>query len=122
MIFKEFGDKNAPAIIFLHGGGLSWWSWEAQIERLQKNYRVITPVIDGHGDAWNTIFAGIKKTAESVINYIKEHCNGQVFALCGLSLGAQIVVEVLSKEPGIAENAVIESALVYPFKLTVALA
>lgn len=46
MIFKEFGDKNAPAIIFLHGGGLSWWSWEAQIERLQKNYRVITPIID----------------------------------------------------------------------------
>ena len=25
MIFKEFGDKNAPVIVFLHGGGLSWW-------------------------------------------------------------------------------------------------
>jgi len=34
---------------------------------------------------------------EPVIDYIKEHCNGQVFALCGLSLGAQIVVEESDK-------------------------
>jgi len=36
MIFKEFGNKNMPVIIFLHGGGLSWWSWKPQIKALQK--------------------------------------------------------------------------------------
>lgn len=121
MIFKEFGNKNMPVIIFLHGGGLSWWSWKTQIEVLQKKYRVITPVIDGHGDAWDTTFVSIRKSAEQVINYIKEHCNGKVFGLCGLSIGAQIVVEILSRESDIAENAVIESALVYPIKITTAL-
>jgi len=25
-------------IIFLHGGGVSWWSWKPQIEALQKKY------------------------------------------------------------------------------------
>lgn len=121
MIFKEFGRKNMPVIIFLHGGGLSWWSWKTQIEVLQNNYRVITPIIDGHGDEWDTTFVGIKESAEQVINYIKEHCNGKVLALCGLSIGAQIVVEILSQESDIAENAVIESALVYPVKIIVAL-
>ena len=28
MKFKEFGDKNKPAIVLLHGGGLSWWSYK----------------------------------------------------------------------------------------------
>lgn len=38
MIFKEFGNKDNPVIIFLHGGGLSWWSLKPQIEELQNEY------------------------------------------------------------------------------------
>ncbi|HVJ50767.1 alpha/beta hydrolase [Desulfitobacterium sp.] len=72
MIFKEFGDKNMPVIILLHGGGLSWWSWKPQIEALQKDYCIVTPIIDGHGDAYNTPFVSIKKSAEQVIKYITQ--------------------------------------------------
>ena len=118
MIFKEFGDKNMPVIMLLHGGGLSWWSWKPQIEALQNNYRIITPIIDGHGDAYYTTFVSIQQSAERISEYITENCNGKVFALCGLSIGAQIVVELLSRDCDIAENAVIESALVYPSKIT----
>ncbi len=121
MVFKEFGDKNMPTFVFLHGGGLSWWSWKTQIEVLQKNYHIVTPIIDGHGDAYDTTFVSIKESAEHVVNYIKENCNGKVFVLCGLSIGAQIVVEILSQQCDITENAVIESALVYPIKTAVAL-
>lgn len=116
MKFKEFGDKNKPVIIFLHGGGLSWWSYKPQIEMLQNNYFIIVPVIDGHGDAWENTYVSIEKSAEQVIDYIKENCSGKVFAICGLSLGAQITVEILSQESDITEHAVIESALVYPMK------
>lgn len=118
MIFKEFGNKNMPVIIFIHGGGLSWWSWKPQIEALQKDYCIVTPIIEGHGDDSETTFVSIEKSAEQVIKYIKENCNGKVFAICGLSIGAQITVEVLSKECDITENAVLESALVYPMKMT----
>ncbi|BCC18523.1 TPA: alpha/beta hydrolase [Bacillus paranthracis] len=121
MIFKEFGNKNMPVIIFLHGGGLSWWSFKPQIEALKKEYYIVTPIIDGHGDDWNNTFVSIKESAEQVINYIKENCNGKVFAICGLSIGAQIVVEIISQECDITENAVIESALVYPMKMAVTL-
>lgn len=117
MIFKEFGNNKKPVIIFLHGGGLSWWSLKAQIETLQKDYFIVTPIIDGHGDDWNNTFISIKKSAEQVIDYIKDNCNGKVFAISGLSIGAQIVVEILSQECDITENAIIESALVYPIKI-----
>lgn len=121
VIFKEFGDKNKPVIVFLHGGGLSWWSWKPQIEALQKDYYIVTPIIDGHGDDWDNTFVSIKNSAQQVIKYINENCNGKVFALCGLSIGAQIVVEVLSQEGSITEYAVIESALVYPMKVVTSL-
>jgi len=117
MIFKEFGNKSMPIIIFLHGGGLSWWSWKPQIEALKKEYCIVTPIIDGHGEACDTTFVSIKKSGEQVIKYIKDNCNGKVLAICGLSIGAQITVEILSKECAITDNAVIESALVYPIKM-----
>jgi pimeloyl-ACP methyl ester carboxylesterase len=121
MIFKEFGNKNMPVIIFLHGGGLSWWTWKPQIQALQKDYCIVTPIIDGHGDACDTTFVSINESAEQVIKYIKENYNGKVFAICGLSIGAQIAVSILSKECDITKNAVIESALVYPMKMVIAL-
>lgn len=118
MIFKEFGNKNNPVILLFHGGGLSWWSLKPLIEELQKNHYVVTPIIDGHGEDWNNTFISIENSATQAIDYIKESLKGKVFAICGLSIGAQIVVEILSKEPDITEYAVIESALVYPMKTT----
>lgn len=117
MKFKEFGNRNNPVIILLHGGGLSWWSLKSQIEALQKDYFIVTPIIDGHGDDWENTFISIENSAEQVINFIKDNFSGKVYAICGLSIGAQIVVEVISKEQSITENAVIESALVCPMKM-----
>lgn len=121
MLFKEFGNRKNPVIVFLHGGGLSWWSWQAQIDALADRFYVVAPVIDGHGEDSKTVFVSIRDSAEKLINYIKINCDGKVYALCGLSIGAQIAVEVLSRESDIARFAVIESALVYPMKTAVRL-
>mgnify|MGYP000878486517 CR=1 FL=1 len=116
MLFKQFGDKNLPAVILLHGGGLSWWSYKEIIERLEKNYLVIAPIIDGHGEDGGETFVSIENSAEKLVSYIDNNFNGKIYALCGLSVGAQIAVEVLSLRRDISEYAVIESALVFPIK------
>lgn len=116
MIIKHFGNTNNEKIIILHGGGLSWWSLEPIIEILSKDYHVITPIIDGHGEDGETAFVSISDTSEKIISYIDENCNSSVKALCGLSLGAQIVVDTLSKRSDICQFSIIESALVKPIK------
>lgn len=118
MIFREFGDTKNPVIILLHGGGLSWWSWQSQIDALRNDYLVITPIIDGHGADADTSFVSIEQCADQIISYIRENFEGKVFALCGLSIGAQIVTEMMSRQSEITQYAVIESALVYPLKAT----
>ncbi len=116
MTFKEFGYEHKKAIILLHGGGLSWWSYNRHIKILKENYYVITPIIDGHGEDFNCTFTSISDCADKLIDYINTKHDGSVFAICGLSIGAQILVDALSKKPDLCEKAVIESALLYPLK------
>ena len=77
---------------------------------------MITAVIDGHGDDYNETFISIEDCARKLIEYINEHHAGRIFALCGLSLGAQIVLEALSQKADVTQNAIIESALVLPMR------
>ena len=50
MKFHEFGDKNLPPILLIHGGGSSWWNYLRQARILSKDYRVILPTLNGHGE------------------------------------------------------------------------
>lgn len=114
MLFKEAGHNHSPTMIFIHGGGLSDWSLLPIVNEFQTKFHVITPIIDGHGDAAAETFISISDSAAKLIHYIDTKCNGRVFAIAGLSIGAQIVTEVLSQRDDITQYAIIESALVYP--------
>lgn len=114
MKYKEFGDKTNPTVILLHGDGLSWWSFKDLISPLKTRYHIVTPVIDGHGEAGSTYFINIQDSAQKLIKYIDTNYQGKVFAIGGVSLGAQIVVEILSKRADIAKYAILVSASVVP--------
>ncbi len=117
MLIKEFGNKSNKTIILLHGGGVSWWSLKKIIAILESDYHIITPIIDGHGEDGDTLFTTIEDMSDKLIAYINKYLNKKVYAICGLSIGAQIVVDILSKEKDICEYAIIESALIKPLKI-----
>ena len=120
MTVIEFGKQNNDAVLLLHGGGLSWWNYQAVANLLEKDYHVILPVLDGHADS-DAAFTTIEDNAAKLIAYIDAHFGGQVAILGGLSLGGQIALEMLSQRSDICRYALIESALVKPSKLTAAL-
>lgn len=120
--FKSFGEGDQPAVALLHGGGLSWWSWQPVIDALQDQYHIITPIIDGHGEDANTTFRSITDSTNKLLAYLDAEHDGHVFAIGGLSIGAQIAVEALTRRPDLTEKAVVESALVFPMKSAAALA
>lgn len=116
MIFKEFGNDNKDVIILLHGGGLSWWNYKNEIELLKSNYHIILPILNGHGGS-DKSFISIEDNADEIINFIDERFNGRIKLIGGLSLGGQILLEILSKRNDICDYALIESASVLPSKL-----
>ena len=120
MHVQEFGQQNANVILLLHGGGLSWWNYREVAQLLSEQYHVVLTVLNGHGDS-DAPFISIKENAAGLITYIDTYFGGQVLAIGGLSLGGQVVVEILSQRSDICRYALIESALVKPMKLTSAL-
>ncbi len=120
MNYKEFGKGNSKAIILLHGGGMSWWNYREEAEMLEKEYHIIVPFLDGHAGS-DRHFTTIESNAEEIVSFINEQFSGTVFMIGGLSLGGQILLEILSQKGDICRHALIESAMVIPSKLTNAL-
>jgi len=118
--YVEYGKKNSKEIILLHGGGLSWWNYKEVAELLQSDYHVILPILDGHSES-DRDFTIIEDNAKEIIKFIDDQFDGSVFLIGGLSLGGQILVEILSQRKDICQNAIVESALVIPSKFTYAM-
>ena len=117
MKFKEYGNKNNNTIMLLHGGGLSWWNYREIAEKLQNKYHIILPILDGHSDS-DRSFTSIEDNAQEIIDFVKNNCGGHIHLIGGLSLGAQILLEILSRKKDICSYAIIESALVIPMNTT----
>ena len=120
MRYTEYGADQKDIVILLHGGGLAPWSFREEAEQLKDHYHVIIPVLDGHSGS-DRDFTTIESNANEIIGFIDEKCSGSVFLMGGLSLGGQILVEILSLRPDICKYALIESALVLPMRTTYAL-
>ncbi len=114
MRFETFGEPGKPVVVLLHGAGLSWWSYREAALLLAEDFRVELAVIQGYGDLYAEPFQSIRASAEALLAHINAEHGGHVFALGGLSLGAQIALEALSRKADVAEYAVLESALAIP--------
>ena len=111
----EYGHTNKDTVILLHGGGLSWWNYREIAEKLSSSYRVILPILDGHAQS-DADFSTIEDNAERVISFIDEQFGGSVLLIGGVSLGGQILLEILSRRKDICRYALVESALIIPSK------
>lgn len=118
MNFHTFGDKNYPRIMLIHGGGNAWWNYLRQARALSEKYHVILPTLDGHGEEYLNDLISTEDEASKLIDYIHENYEGELFALCGVSYGGQIVLDMLSIEPNLAKKVIVESSLCYPTPIT----
>ncbi len=117
MIYKEYGTQNKDTIILLHGGGLSWWNYIDEIELLKNQFHLVIPILDGHSGS-DMNFTSIENNALKIIDFINTNYNGKVKLIGGLSLGGQILLEILSRKNDICDCAIIESTLAIPMKAT----
>lgn len=120
MKIVEYGQSNNRVVMLLHGGGLGPWSFRAVAGLLQDDFHVIVPVLDGHADNDDN-FSSIEENAKRLIDYIEKNHGGSIDFIGGLSLGGQVLLEMLAIKPDVCDAAIIESASVIPSKITSAL-
>ena len=86
-------------------------------ERLQTDYHVVLPILDGHAGC-DKQFTTIENNALDIIEFVNSKLGGSVLMMGGLSLGGQILLEILSQRKDICKYAIVESVLVIPSKFT----
>ena len=117
MKYREFGLGQKETILLLHGGGLSWWNYLEAAKLLQTDFHIILPILDGHAGS-DRPFTTIEENASEIISFIDAQFGTSVLMIGGLSLGGQILLEMLSQRRDLCSYALVESASVLPSKLT----
>jgi 3-oxoadipate enol-lactonase len=97
--YLDEGDKNAPAILFIHGFPFNKHMWAGQVEALKSEFRVIAYDVRGHGtsDIGNVDFS-IDLFVADLINLMDE-LKIEKALLCGLSMGGYIALHALEQYP-----------------------
>jgi pimeloyl-ACP methyl ester carboxylesterase len=111
MFFKETGKNSKETIIFLHGGALAGWMWDEQLNAF-KDYHCIVPDLPVHGHSSEMKSFTINNTAERIIEIIREHGHNGRAHVVGISIGGQIILQILSMNPEVVDHALISGTLI----------
>ncbi len=113
LTYGEPGQQSGKLVLLLHGGGLGPYMWQPVGQALYKaGFYPLATALSGHDG--RSSFRSIEAEAERQLEFVDKELGSDMFGLCGLSLGAQVAVEMLSRRPQLTKKAVIESALVSP--------
>jgi pimeloyl-ACP methyl ester carboxylesterase len=111
LFVRESGPVGAPAIVFLHGGNMSGWSWQPVVERMQR-YRCLVPDLPQHGESFQQGPFEISRAATAVAELIRSRVGTGRAHVVGLSLGAQVGVQLLAAESKLVDRAVLCGTIV----------
>ncbi|WP_052960368.1 alpha/beta fold hydrolase [Mycobacterium sp. EPa45] len=111
LFVRESGPIDAPAIVFLHGGLMSGWTWDPVVERLQ-HYHCLVPDLPQYGKSFGQGPFEMGRAADEVAELIRTRVGTGRAHLVGFSLGAQVGVALLASQPNLVERAVLSSTLV----------
>ena len=90
--------------------------WDKQVQHL-INYHCVTVDLPEQGQNAQKGKFSIEHSAYKINELIDELSNGKVVTVIGFSLGAQVLVQMLSYRSNLIDYAILNSALVKPSKL-----
>lgn len=110
LYYEEYGAASAPALVFLHAGGVAGWMWRYQIEFFKARYHVLVPDLPQQGQSTNSRPFSVENAAAGVADFIRSKAGGKAHVV-GLSEGAVVTVALLAHHPEVIDHAVSSSAI-----------
>ncbi|MBB3606925.1 pimeloyl-ACP methyl ester carboxylesterase [Mycolicibacterium sp. BK556] len=111
LFVRESGPVGAPAVVFLHGGLMSGWTWEPVVMRMQ-HYHCLVPDLPQYGKSFQHGPFEMGRAAEAVAELIRTRVSAGRAHLVGFSLGAQVGVQLLATQPQLIDRAVLSSTFI----------
>lgn len=115
MKMNEYGVENKKNILLIHGAGTSDRMWKIQIESLSNLYHIFAPTLNGHAIGECQDYVSPEREAEGILEWFTNKNITKIDLICGASLGADIVAEIIIQNPCFADYAFIESLKSYQY-------
>ena len=110
MIVHTFGNNENKAVMLIHGMLNPWQIWEDAVSVLSKDYFLIVPELDAHTEDKPSRFISVEKEAEQLKEYLINNHNGELYALCGLSMGGRIAATLAGMDGIKTKHLVLDGA------------
>ena len=111
MLFNEFGSKENPTLLCMHGMMQDWRSEYKYLKPLEEHFRLIVPAMDGFYDDCPE-FTSFADQARQIEEFVKANYGGRLDGLYGASQGGLMVVELLSRNNIEVETAITDGVYV----------
>ncbi len=96
MLFTEFGSKENPPMLLLHGMMQDWHTEYEMLKGLEEHYRLIIPAQDGFYDGSGD-FTSFADQARQIEEYVQANHGGKVIGAYGCSQGGLMLTELLTR-------------------------
>ena len=96
MLFTEFGSKENPPMLLLHGMMQDWHTEYEMLKGLEEYYRLIIPAQDGFY-AGSDDFTSFADQARQIEEYVQANYDGKVIGAYGASQGGLMLTELLTR-------------------------
>jgi len=96
MLFTEFGSKENPPLLLLHGMMQDWYTEYEMLKGLEVNYRLIIPAQDGFYEGSGD-FTSFADQARQIEEYVQANYGGKVVGAYGCSQGGLMLTELLTR-------------------------
>lgn len=107
MLFNEFGDKDKPVVLCLHGMLQDWHTEYELVKPLETDFRLIIPAMNGmYVDSPE--FTNFADQCEEMESYIHENYGGYIHGVFGCSQGATVLSELLARNKVKVDVAVLD--------------
>ena len=103
---KTAGDKQHPALVFLHGGGLSSREWEPQFETLSGAFYCLAPDLPEQGMSTSIKPFTLEDSARRVLALFAD-LPGKRANVIGLSLGGSVALEIARTAPDMVDHLIV---------------
>ncbi|MFK5675556.1 alpha/beta fold hydrolase [Ligilactobacillus sp. LYQ60] len=105
--YQAYGNSKKPVLCLLPGAGLGAWAYQQIIPLISKNFYIIIPDVLPN-------FTTMTDASQQLHELITAKFQGHIQTLAGLSIGAQIALNLISSYPTICTNLLLESCAAFP--------
>lgn len=110
---EHHGTDGAPAVVLLHGLGVSSWMWNDVTAELSHDHRCITVDLPGNGRSADVPWVSLDTAATAVVAATATLAGGPVHVV-GLSLGGYVALRMLANHPDAIATAIVSGITLRP--------